>query len=128
MKASSNQTYPALVRDAKGNLEIKRYASSYDAMLASAGRELQTPRDGLIVIDATGRRKGYTVGRLAAYLGVSSRTIARRCESGELPHIDHGTAAKPMRIIPPDVVNLIHQRGLRGVACLMRSGRVRMKT
>lgn len=125
----------ALVRDDLGGLSVRRFASAADA--AAIARDLAEVPDieageptarksmgAMKVKPAMGRNrsKGWTPAQLARLLGVSKRTINRRCEADLLPFIDHGTPEHPRRVIAPEVVRLVRLRGLGGVAAMRRNG------
>ena len=108
-----SRRHPALVRDDTGGLAVRGFKTAEEASDAAQARELTTP---------TG--KGWTPARLGKELGLSKRTINRRCESDELPFVDHGTATQPRRIIPAGIVKLVKLYGLGGVARMRKAGQL----
>jgi hypothetical protein len=94
---------------------------SHSEASSSFGRDI--PQTGSVGnIDASKRKTrriaaaGWTPSQLAKLLGVSKRTVNRRCNADLLPFIDHGTPQRPRRYISPDVVRLVRIYGLAGVA------------
>ncbi len=108
-----SRRHPALVRDHTGGLAVRQFATAEDATAAAQSRDLAQP---------TG--KGWTPARLGKELGLSKRTINRRCESDELPFVDHGTAKQPRRIIGMHIVKLVKLYGLGGVARMRKAGQL----
>jgi hypothetical protein len=134
----SSTGYGALVKGEDGGLHIRHFLTPADAARAARGRELLCPsvpvgqmaRELVSKINdtsaaATTMRHAWTPAKLAARLGLSVRTINRRCEAGELPYIDHGTVSRPKRYIPAEAVQLILIHGLRGVGVMCRTGLLR---
>jgi hypothetical protein len=110
--------HSALFRDSLGGLTIRHFPSAEDAQKHHAARELAEPAP------AAGSCKGWTPARLAKELGLSKRTINRRCEADLLPHMDHGTPDSPRRIIPAAIVKLVRIYGLAGVARMRSAGQL----
>jgi hypothetical protein len=105
--------HSALVRDDMGGLVLRRFPTAEAATEAAQARELTQP---------TG--KGWTPARLGKELGLSKRTINRRCEADLLPHVDHGTPGRPRRIIPHAIVKLVKIYGLAGVGRMRQAGQI----
>ena len=64
----------------------------------------------------------WTPARLGSLLGVSKRTINRRCEENLIPFVDQGTPKRPRRMISSETVKLIRVHGLAGVARMRAAG------
>lgn len=109
---ANKRRHAAIVRDDTGGLAVRHFATAEAAAEASAARE----------VAPTG--KGWTPAKLGAEIGVSKRTINRRCEDDLLPHVDQGTPECPRRIIPMHIVKLVKLYGLAGVARMRRAGQL----
>ena len=109
--------HSALFRDSLGGISVRHFPSAADAAKHGNARELAEPI-------ARESCKGWTPARLAKELGISKRTINRRCEADLLPHMDHGTPDSPRRIIPAAIVKLVRIYGLAGVARLRSAGQI----
>jgi hypothetical protein len=64
---------------------------------------------------------GLTPPQLAKLIGVSGRTVERRCAAGYLPFMDHGPKK---RLIQWPTVDLVVAHGLGGVERMVRAGRL----
>ncbi|EIQ00718.1 hypothetical protein OpiT1DRAFT_05273 [Opitutaceae bacterium TAV1] len=132
------QSFAALVRGDDGGLHVRSFPSAQEAATASApAREaaggapdlrmscsasLAAPHPEAGTAGTSPR--GWRPSRLARELGVSKRTVSRRCEANELPFIDHGGGKRPYRIIPMHVVKLVKLYGLGGVARMRAAGQL----
>jgi hypothetical protein len=107
------RTYSALVRGDDGSLEVRRFDNQEDATAAEASREVAPERKG---------GRDYTTGEIAKIIGISQRTIMRRCDRGEIPFKDQGTLGCARRMISTHTLRLIKTHGLRGLARMIQAG------
>ncbi len=107
------RTYSALVRGDDGGLEVRRFATREDAAAAESSREITPERKG---------GRDYTTGEVAKQIGISQRTIIRRCDKGEIPFKDQGTSGQARRMISSHTLRLIKTHGLRGLARMIQAG------
>jgi hypothetical protein len=73
-------------------------------------------------VEPVDSRVAVSVPRAARMIGVSAKTLNKRCVAGEIPFINNGTETKARRAIPRRVIELVHRHGLRGVAIMMETG------
>lgn len=112
-------SHAALVRGEDGGLAVRRFARAEDAQAHSDQREVAPERPATRYAKAD-----WTTGDLAKLLGVSQRTIIRRCELDLLPFVDHGTATQPRRRFTAETIRLIRRHGLGGVARMRQAGQL----
>jgi signal peptidase I len=113
----TQQEHSALVRGEDGGLHVRRFEKRADAAAAEGSREVSPAL-------ATAGKKGWSTGKVAKLIGVSQRTIIRRCEDGTIPHTDHGTVGQARRTIASETVRLIRAHGLRGLGRMRQAGLV----
>lgn len=114
---------PALTRGEDGGLDVRRFRDPSDALAACAAHEETHPLPSLAAQAIRGRRTAaWSTGRLARELGcVSQRTIIRRCKSGDIPCVNHGTANRATFKIPVQFVTDILRYGLAGASARWRA-------
>jgi|GEM_PF-3673730 len=95
-------------------LHIRHFQNPADAVAAEHSREVAPERGAM--------KRCWTPARLAKAIGVSKRTINQRCADGDLPFIDQGTSKRQRRFIKPEIVAMIKERGLGGVARMRQAG------
>lgn len=89
MSRAANK-FAALVRGDDGALHVRRFATAADAAGVAAREREFVPAYPIHPEDVKPTTKGWPPSRLARELGISSRTICRRCERDQLPYINHG--------------------------------------
>ncbi|WP_043586905.1 hypothetical protein [Geminisphaera colitermitum] len=123
MSRAANK-FAALVRGDDGALHVRRFATAADAAGVAAREREFVPAYPIHPEDVKPTTKGWPPSRLARELGISSRTICRRCERDQLPYINHGGASRPYRLIPLHVVKLVKLYGLASVARMRAAGQI----
>lgn len=110
--------FGALVRNDRGGLEARRFATAADAAAVSCARELPTPDD---IHAVTGTRRGeMTSTAFAKALGIHPRTVRRLYARGGLPGAkEHG---ERILLVPTHLLRLATAYGLRQVERMARAG------
>jgi|GEM_PF-7080538 len=136
-------THHAIIRDDRGNLQIRRFATPADAARASVDRELPTATRPLLMSDRTTQRPavvlpgtlpppeqiaavlGQRGGEMrhtefARRLGIHPRTLKRQWLRGGLPGAKQHSAK--ILVVPVRLLRLAEAYGLRQVERMAQAG------